>query len=350
MRESVLLGKEIVVPQQREKWWTGQRISFAVGVVAWLVADNVFHYRSILGLYFLACLGLMWFVAPGFESFVKRLSLEAVLEALAATDDESATSAVSSSLKELRAGLRAELNLDHPNFLPYSVSIFVNSDNLPELLQKVGFIDRQQWINGAKWDEAKPHEIIHDGFQFVVLSSDQRGNPCLVYRSDGDTPHFLTGLAELSRTLADITFEEKESGVLGDAFALLIGPRHPRLCFGRLLRGSGEHDTYQLAIEVDEGWWDRISDKPEVECHKVYKSTPDEPTKSVYLILARIPRWAIHAEDPEKRTEESSRNQRKAQLEELGWTHCEDDLGLDHKFFYFARNDLSGNSSVGGRT
>ena len=179
------------------------------------------------------------------------------------------------------------------------------------------------------------------GIHFVALSSDQHGNPRLVYRTDGDCPGFMMGLDELSRAIEDVAFEEEKSHEILRAFT-----HHPSLCFGKLLRGSDDRDTYQIAIEVDEGWWDRISKKPEVECHNEYKSTPDWPSKSVYLLLARIPRWAIHAEDPEKWTAESS-NQRKAQLEELGWTHSEHDVGLEHKFLCVVRTDLDGKSFVG---
>jgi hypothetical protein len=324
--------------QQRKKWWAGKGIVFAVGVVVWLVADSLFQYRSILGLCVLAYLGLVWFLAPGFESLVKRLSLEAVSETLAVADPESSISTLPRSVRELREELRTKL--ERPHFSPYSVSISFNDRNLQELLEKVGFIDGKQWINGVKVSEEKPRKFAHE-FHFTVLSSDRFGNPKLVYRTDGDTPHFLEGLGELTCAIEGITFELERSHEILAAFT-----HHPSLCFGKLLRDSDAHSTYELAVEVDEGWWDRISHKPDVECHKEYKSAPDWPSKSVYLLLARIPRCAIHAEDPEKWTEESS-NQRKAQLEELGWTDREHDLGLEHKFFCVVRHDLDGESHVG---
>jgi hypothetical protein len=329
---------------QPKKRWTRKGLAFAVGVIAWIVAASVFDYRSILGLCILAFLGLVWFVAPELESLVKGISLEAVNEALAATDEESTSSTIPSGLRNLRDELRAKLNVNPPYFVPYSVSIFVNFSNLQELLQKVGFFDGQQWINGVKWSNAEPGHRLKLGIDFVVLSSDRHGNPQLVYRSDGDSPHFLSGLDEFSRAIEEASFEHEKA----QHSVLRIFTLHPSLCFGKLLSGADERDTYQIAVEVDEGWWERISNKPDVECKKEYKSTPDWPSKSVYLVLARIPRLYIHGEDTEMWTEESSK-QHWTRLEELGWKRMEHAPGVEHKFFVVIRNDVDGKSSVGQR-
>jgi hypothetical protein len=279
---------------ERKRWWTPKGVLFGVGVVAWLVADGVFHYRSMLGLYILVYVGFVWFVVPEFESWVKRLSTQALKEASPEKKTESELETISDSLTELRDKLRC---LD---FVPYSVFVRVNCDasTFWELSQKVGFCDGKQWINGVKFGEAQPGRELGRGIYFQVLSEDQNGYPQLVYRLDGKTARFQSGLTELRRAIEEFTFEDVKKDALPEefriAFEALSGPKHPILCFGTLLRDSG--DTYQVAIEVDEDWWNNIPNKPEIECEIVHEGDANGPYVRVYLVLARIPRRVIHGE------------------------------------------------------
>lgn len=281
------------------------------------------------------------FVTAALAEGGKRLSTAAVTDALSKKEAESKFEDISDSLTEVREKLR---RLD---FVPYSVSIWVDcgASKLWALSQNIGFCDGKEWINGVKLGEAKPGYELRRGISFQVLSSDQYGVPDLVYRTDSKTQYFQSGLDQLSRTIEEFTFE----GVRGNldpawekAFESISGPKHPVLCFGRLLPEA--RDTYQIAIEVDEDWWKNISDKPEAEFQIVRKGDEHGPYASIYLVLARIPRGAIHGDAPELWTREPL-EEHKAQLEALGWTFL--DRGhLQHKFVSISRRELDGKSSV----
>ena len=329
---------------ERKRWWTPKGVLFGVGVVAWLVADGLFHYRSMVALYILMYVGFMWFVVPEFESWVKRLSTEALKEATPEKKTESQLETVSDSLTELRNKLRG---LD---FVPYSVSVRVDcrTSTLLELTQKLGFFDGKEWINGVKVVEAQPGRELNRGIYFQVVSSDEYGYPKLVYRIDGKTARFQNGLTELRRAIEEFSFEGVKSNLdpaAEKAFRAISGPKHPKLCFGNLLRDSS--DTYQVAIEVDEDWWHSISDKPEIECELVHKGDANGPYVRVYLVLARIPRRVIHGEAQNIWKPEVVK-EHEIQLEELGWTIVERGR-MRHKFVDITRYDLDGKSSVGGK-
>jgi hypothetical protein len=216
-------------------------------------------------------------------------------------------------------------------------------------MQKVGFCHGKEWINGVKFSQARPGREFSRGISFQVLSSDQYGDPKLVYRTDGQTPRFQNGLDELRKVIEEVSFE----GVRGDAlppeaeeaFRAISGPKHPILCFGSFIRDSG--DTYQVAIQVDEDWWKQVSDKPEIECQIVHKGDEFGPYASVYLVLARISRRAIQGEAPDMWMRDPLK-EHENRLGELGWTLLESGR-LQHKFVDITRHDLDGKSSVGGK-
>lgn len=88
-------------------------------------------------------------------------------------------------------------------FQPYCIGIHFNTRTLPELLQKLRFLDGERWINGVKWSEAVTGLELWRGIRFLVLSITDSGNPELVYRTDGREHQFQLGLHELSRVIAE---------------------------------------------------------------------------------------------------------------------------------------------------
>jgi hypothetical protein len=260
---------------------------YALIVTIWY--HPVIDHISILFLIFL-------FVAAAFaESKTKRLSNEAIKDdTLSKREAESKFEELSDSLTELRDKLRGH------DFVPYSVSVRVNCDRANlffELMKKMGFFDGKKWINGVRFSEARPGHELRRGIYFQVLSSEQDGYPKLVYRIDGKTPRFQTGLTELRRAIEEFSFEDVKTALdpaSEAAFRAISGPKHPILFFGSLLRDSS--DAYQIAFQVDEDWWNGLADKPEIECQIVRKGDAYGPFVSVYLILARIPRRVIHGE------------------------------------------------------
>lgn len=300
-------------------------------------------YRPVIDHFTLLIL-IFAFVTAALAEGSKRLGSRALTDTLSKKDAESKFEDISDSLTELRDKLRC---LD---FVPYSVSIGVDcgASKLWALLQSVGFCNGKEWINGVKLGEAKPGYELRRGIGFQVLSSDQYGDPHLVYRTDGKAQRFQSGLDELKRTIEEFTFEDVKGNLDPEsekAFRALSGPKHPVLCFGRLLPEAS--DTYQIAIEVDEDWWKNISDKPEAEFQIVRKGDEHGPYASIYLVLARIPRRAIHGEESADFWTREPVDGHKAQLEALGWTFL--DRGhLQHKFVSISRRKLDGKSSVRG--
>jgi hypothetical protein len=300
-------------------------------------------YRPVID-HFTMLILIFVFVTAALAEGAKQRSTEKLADVLSKKEAKSKLEEISESLIELREKVRC---LD---FVPYSVSIRIDcgASKLWALSQSLGFCDGKEWINGVKLGEAKQGYELRRGISFQVLSSDQYGDPHLVYRTDGKTPYFQTGIDELRRTIEEFTFEKVRDKALPEefriAFEAISGPKHPVLCFGRLVRDS--KDTYQIAIEVDEDWWKEISNKPEVECQMVRKGDEHGPHVSVYLVLARIPKRAIHGDTPESSTQELL-DQYEAQLEALGWKFV--DRGhLEHKFVSISRHDLDGRSSVTG--
>lgn len=324
--------------RRRRRIW--EAVAFVIGVLIWLVVAFALHYPSVLGLCLLAGLAWVWFLADTLESWlkrlessVKRMSLEAVGEALSPTQAGSSLCAVPGGIRRLQAELR------NSDFVPYAVSIQVNPPNLQELWQKVGLSDGQQWINGMRLSSATPAHALAEGISFVVVSSDGRGNPQLVYRTDGNTPRFQRGLHRLGRSIEEISCEEEGEWLFS---------WHPSLCFGELLYDRDDSDTYKIAVRVDHEWWRKVS--PDVESHWDHGG--------VYLIVARIPKQAIHGtervrfgigeplEDYTAQLEKAEK-ELKTKLEKHGWRREEYADGLVHRFFWVIRHDLDGTSSVG---
>jgi hypothetical protein len=300
-------------------------------------------YRPVVD-HFTMLILIFVFVTAALAEGAKQRSKETLTEILSKKEAESKFEEISESLIELRGRVR---RLD---FVPYSVSIRVDcgASKLWSLSQSLGFCDEKEWINGVKLGEAKPGYELRRGIGFQVLSCNQCGDPHLVYRTDGKTPYFQTGVDELRRTIEEFTFEKVRDKALPEEFRVALeaisGPKHPVLCFGRLLRDS--EDNYQIAIEVDEDWWNNISNNPEVECQIVRKGDEHGPYVAVYLVLARIPRAALDGGAADFWTREPLEKHR-AQLEALGWAFL--DRGhLEHKFVSISRRDLDGTSSVRG--
>jgi hypothetical protein len=319
------------------------RFNKSVWVLPIYVLTVTIWYHPVID-HFTVLILIFVFVTAALAEGSKRLSTAAITDALSKKEADSKFEDISDSLTEVRDKLRC---LD---FVPYSVSIRVDcgASKLWALSQSVGFCNGKEWINGVKLGEAKPGYELRRGIGFQVLSSDQYGDPHLVYRTDGKAQYFQSGLDELSRTIEEFTFEDVRDDALPDefrvAFESISGPKHPVLCFGRLLPEAS--DTYQIAIEVDEDWWKNISDKPEAEFQIVRKGDEHGPYASIYLVLARIPRGAIHGDAPGLWTREPL-EEHKAQLEALGWTFL--DRGhLQHKFVSISRRELDGKSSVRG--
>jgi len=300
-------------------------------------------YRPVID-HFTMLILIVVFVTAALAEGTKQRSREALTGILSKKEAESKFEEISESLIELRGKVRC---LD---FVPYSVSIQVDcgASKLWALSQDLGFCDGKEWINGVKLGEAKQGYELRRGIGFQVLSSDQHGDPHLVFRTDGKTPYFQTGVDELRRTIEEFTFEGVKDKALPEefriAFEALSGPKHPVLCFGKLLREA--NDTYQIAIKVDEDWWNKISNKPEVEFQIVRRGDEHGPYCSIYLVLARIPRGVIHGETPDSRRGEPLEDH-KAQLEALGWKRV-DGGHIEHKFVSIRRRDLNGSSSVCG--
>jgi hypothetical protein len=299
-------------------------------------------YHPVIDHFTMLILIFVFVTAALAEWRTKGLSNESFQETLSKKETESKFEDISCSLAELREKLRG---LD---FTPYSVSVGLNCSKktLWELFQKVGFCDKEGWINGVKFGQATRGFELSRGIHLQVLSSDEYGNPELIYRTDGKTPCFQSGLGELRRMIGEVSFGDAPNGISpywSEALRAITGPAHPILCFGGLIREC--RDTYQIAIEVDEDWWKNISNKPEVEWQIVRKGDEHGPYVSVYLVLARIPREAIHGEAADMWTTEPTREY-KTRLEELGWTLRERGW-LQHKFVDIHRHHLDGNSSVG---
>jgi hypothetical protein len=182
--------------------------------------------------------------------------------------------------------------------IPYQVSVNIHDPR--SLLFKLKFIKTEEdWKQVC--ERTKDTSILRRGLNFTVLSLSKEGLPHLIWWDDHKM--FFAGLPSFEEAMQGLELPNedpisKEMGDKGWSPSLYFGFRH------------GKGHGYNVALCVNSSWWEKNKTSGELEIDE----DEDYLTGSTYLIVGTLPYGEIGL-DYEARNQE-----RKAELEKLGWT------------------------------